>query len=399
MAMSDVSAGNTHEHAPATMSERGKPDGHADPAGEAGWYLQRERERRGESLEQAGEATGIHPYHIEAIEWGDMTRMPARLDALEMIGLYAQYLGFDPEPLVRHYMKFLPKLAVAPAAHPADPAPLSSAKVLRFGKLPRLPQFNFSLSGIPGGTGGLVAGLAGAIFLFAGASWILLPTSAQPPAIAADAAPAADPMPTASTGAGAADVAVTDEPMTDAQPQTGAAAPLPQTGDDPLVVDAQPVLPAAGDEIASTNLDGLTQLITEKVKPGKADPTKPIATANAAKPAKALPAISLASADDVTLTPGGREFGAKTGGARLILKARAPVWVRVEDKAGKVVMTQMLQKGDTYRVPDRDGLVVIARDGGLLSYVIDGKEKGVLGAPGEILTGRSLDIKDLSAKG
>ena len=50
-------------------------------------------------------------------------------------------------------------------------------------------------------------------------------------------------------------------------------------------------------------------------------------------------------------------------------------------------------KGDTYQVPNREGLVVIARDGGLLSYIIDGKEKGILGTPGEILVGRSLDMK------
>ena len=54
----------------------------ADPAGEAGWFLQREREKRGETLEDAGEATGIHPYHVEAIEFGDMTRMPTRMEAL-----------------------------------------------------------------------------------------------------------------------------------------------------------------------------------------------------------------------------------------------------------------------------------------------------------------------------
>jgi len=78
--------------------------------------------------------------------------------------------------------------------------------------------------------------------------------------------------------------------------------------------------------------------------------------------------------------------------ARLVLKAKAPVWVRVEDAQGNVVMTQMLMKGDTYQVPDREGLVVIARDGGLLSYVIDGKEKGILGTPGEILVGRSLNL-------
>ena len=66
---------------------------------------------------------------------------------------------------------------------------------------------------------------------------------------------------------------------------------------------------------------------------------------------------------------------------------------------GNVVMTQMLNKGDTYRVPDRQGLVVIARDGGLLSYLIDGKEKGILGTPGEILVGRSLDLKSFGGKG
>jgi cytoskeleton protein RodZ len=70
--------------------------------------------------------------------------------------------------------------------------------------------------------------------------------------------------------------------------------------------------------------------------------------------------------------------------------------VRVEDGQGNVVMTQMLMKGDSYKVPDRPGLVVIARDGGLLSYIIDGKEKGVLGPPGEILVGRSLDINQLN---
>ena len=84
----------------------------------------RNRIERGESLDDAGEMTGIHPYHIEAIEYGDMTRMPERMEALEMIGTYAHYLGFDPEPLVVHYAQFLPRPAIAPKAnHPANPAP------------------------------------------------------------------------------------------------------------------------------------------------------------------------------------------------------------------------------------------------------------------------------------
>jgi cytoskeleton protein RodZ len=298
--------------------------------------------------------------------------MPERLEALEMIGVYAQYLGFDPEPLVRHYAHFLPKPQVASeASHPANPAPLSSAKVLRFARFPKMPQISFKLSGIPGGAGGLVASLAGAIFLFAGASWVMMPGGSEPQ-VTGEVAATADPMPTASTGSDEANVAVTEEPMTDDQKQqTANAAPEPQA-----------------DETAGTGLDGLTALIESEVETAK--PT-----------AKTVPAQGnqMASAGDVKLTPDGREFGTKDGGTRLTLKAKAPVWVRIEDSQGNVVMTQMLMKGDTYRVPDRDGLVVIARDGGLLSYIIDGKEKGILGTPGEILVGKSLDLKALAGNG
>ena len=353
---------------------REKPDGETDPAAEAGWFLQRERERRGESLEDAGEATGIHPYHIEAIEYGDMTRMPQRMEALEMIGIYAQYLCFDPEPLVRHYMHFLPRPAITlQVPHPANPAPLSSAKILRFGKLPPFPKFNFKLSAIPGGTGGLVAALAGLMFLFAGASWMMLPGGEEPQVTEQVAIPA-DTMPTASTGEDEALVKVTEEPMPDEQPIAKATEEA-MPGDQPIS--------KIPDESAGTDLDGLAALIEQNM---------------AEQPASAQE-IPVASAEDMALTKDGREFGANNGETRLVLKAKAPVWLRIEDAQGNVVMTQMLMKGDTYRVPNRDGLVVIARDGGLLSYVIDGEEKGILGTPGEILVGRSLDLKALDVKG
>jgi cytoskeleton protein RodZ len=336
---------------------REKPDGASDPAGEAGWFLQRERERRGETLEEAGEATGIHPYHVEAIEFGDMTRMPTRMEALEMIAAYAEYLGFDPEPLLHHYIEFLPRPAIAPrASHPANPAPLSSAKILSFGKMPKLMPLNIKLSDIPGGAGGLVASIAGAIFLFAGASWMMIPPeelSSPEPQVAV----AADPMPTASTGPEAAEVKITEEPMTD-----------------DILASAEDSVPAPSDTQTGEELGGLGAFIAEQV------------------PDEQAAAQDVPMVDDVIQTAEGRVFGAKNEAARLVLKAKAPVWVRIEDAQGNVVMTQMLMTGDTYQVPDREGLVVIARDGGLLSYVIDGKEKGILGTPGEILVGRSLNL-------
>ena len=354
---------------------REKPDGAIDPAGEAGWYLQRERERRAESLEESGEATGIHPYHIEAIEFGDMTRMPARLEALEMIGTYAHYLGFDPEPLIAHYSDFLPVPAVAPkASHPANPAPLSSAKVLMFGKMPSMPKFAFRLPPYPGGAGGLVASLAGAVMLFAGISYVLTPGAeeqgkpqavATAPEVAPEAAVSETPVDEPATVTTAADIKIGDEPLPDDQKVAS---------DD-----------YAEDDLAGTGLDGLGALIQENVPGAKAETTASIG--------------ELTSAGEVALTKDGREFGSGNAKSRVTLKAKAPVWIRIEDAQGKVVLTQMLMKGDTYRVPDRIGLVVIARDGGLLNYLIDGKEKGILGTPGEILVGRPLDVKALQGNG
>ena len=102
-------------------ANRNKPDGIMDPAGEAGWFLMREREDRGLSLDDASEIVGIHPYHLEAIELGNMTNMPSRAEALEMISAYAAFLGFEPEPLLQHYVSFLPAPQVAPRRHPANP--------------------------------------------------------------------------------------------------------------------------------------------------------------------------------------------------------------------------------------------------------------------------------------
>ena len=113
---------NTHTSHPAARS---KPDGDLNPAAEAGWYLQREREKRGLSLDQISEATGIHPYHVEAIEKGDLTRLPQRLEALEMIGIYGEYMGFEPEPLVMHYAVFLPR----PQAAQGQPQTLGGGKL------------------------------------------------------------------------------------------------------------------------------------------------------------------------------------------------------------------------------------------------------------------------------
>ena len=69
--------------------------------------------------------------------------------------------------------------------------------------------------------------------------------------------------------------------------------------------------------------------------------------------------------------------------------------------AGRIEANGRFVGCESLELPEafRDLTLPKFRDGGLLSYLIDGKEKGILGTPGEILVGRPLDIKDLEKNG
>lgn len=347
---------------PEATTFRTKPDGSLDPIGETGWFLQREREKRGESLEQASEATGIHASHLHAIEIGDLRGMPHRDEALQMVGLYGLHIGFEPEPLMAHYSQFMPTTPVI--SHPANPAPCSSAKVIDFGK-----AWGF-FGRKPGrGTTGVLASCFGAVLLFAGANWLMKPADDTMP-VQELTEQASDPMPTASVEPS---IELQEEDMPDDNHASAAVLPGGQS--------AVGVEPGAG-EAGERSLDGLTALIEKTVgaDPGANEEAVPIPAPTLSKEEAPKPAAS-------------------QGKSRLVLKAKSPVWIRIQDGTGSVVVTKMLMPGDNYRVPNQEGLVVIARDGGLLAYEIDGKDRGILGTPGEILVGRSLDLKSLDKRG
>jgi cytoskeleton protein RodZ len=185
--------------------------------------------------------------------------------------------------------------------------------------------------------------------------------------------PVADAMPTASTNA--ADVKVTDQPMPDSGKIANAAA-----ADDP---------------------DSMGNFIQDQVEPpaakakGKAGK---VASSKFQDRIKIEDQLKTATAVPVPQPSDGRVYGAENKDAHIILKANAPVWLRIEDAQGNAVMTQMLNTGDTYRVPNREGLIALSRDGGRLTYLIDGQEKGVLGPPGKILVSEKLDVSALEAK-
>ena len=98
----------------------GAPETPVDPRAEAvrafGRYLLRERELRGLSPEDVARVTRLVPAVIDAIESGDVDRMPPRGYLVGYLRSYAGAVGLDPDDVVLRYQE-------AAGAEEPEPAP------------------------------------------------------------------------------------------------------------------------------------------------------------------------------------------------------------------------------------------------------------------------------------
>ncbi len=75
-----------------------------------GHTLKSTREQKRISASDAARSTRIKVQHIEAIERDDFSQIAAPAYAKGFIKIYAEYLGLDPEPLIKEYLeKHAPK--------------------------------------------------------------------------------------------------------------------------------------------------------------------------------------------------------------------------------------------------------------------------------------------------
>ncbi|HEY7764179.1 MAG TPA: RodZ domain-containing protein [Aestuariivirgaceae bacterium] len=328
---------------------RQKPDGSIDPAGEAGWFLQRERERRGLELNVIAQLLGIHESHLGGIESGDLTRLPSRSEALAMVGAYAKYLGFDPQPLVQHFVSFLP-LPIAPRKRSGSPKPLSSAKIIPFASALKLAMSTRGLK--------VVSSIAGVLLLTSAALAVLNPAREEPILAGIDSFSTASIETEADDGSR---VRISQTPLEEDYLPPPPAASLP----------AKPEAEALGD---------LGSFITQQIEQLPETNHVP-ATAKSNDRKETVPRL---------------QEHAAAGNSRVLLKAAGTIWIRVEDTRGNVIVSQTMRKGESYAVPARDDLTITTKDGSMIGYQVDGVDKGVLGTPGEIVLGRSLSPAKLS---
>ena len=82
----------------------------------------------------------------------------------------------------------------------------------------------------------------------------------------------------------------------------------------------------------------------------------------------------------------------------LVLKAIGNSWVEIEDLEGNILMTRLMRPGETYVVPDINGLIFNTGNAGALSLSQGDVIVSKLGEVGEIITAQPLNIKTFSNK-
>lgn len=90
-------------------------------------------------------------------------------------------------------------------------------------------------------------------------------------------------------------------------------------------------------------------------------------------------------------------YGQANVDSRIVLRALQDSWVQVRDSEGALLLTRVLRRGDSYRVPDQADLTLLTGNAGGLQVEVDGVPLPPLGAIGTVRRDISLDPVSLLA--
>ncbi len=218
----------------------------------------------------------------------------------------------------------------------------------------------------------------------------------------------ATPEPTAQTEpAPAAEVAAPSEPAVAPAEMPDRGTPIAAPLDLAIVATGGTSSPATGtDEAvagdgaatsdATSNADAADAdvIVTAALEPASPEPTieaTPEQTAPPATPAAAEPELPV----DTGYVP--KVYGRSNLDARVIITAIDDSWVQVQGPDNELLLTRILHAGDTYRVPDRPGLLMVTGNAGGLEIQVDNAPAPALGPLGVVIRNIALDPDRLLA--
>jgi cytoskeleton protein RodZ len=177
------------------------------------------------------------------------------------------------------------------------------------------------------------------------------------------------------------ETSMTPAPAPEAETVAAAVSPAPSTDSasvastDPTVsvaaADPDPA-PAAPMSQAATPSTGSDEPLLDEIM---AIPSPPTATRDMALSSVHAP----------------RVYGESDAGARIVLHAVQDSWVQIRDRQEALLLTRVLRSGDTYYVPDQDGLTLLTGNAGGIAIEVDGVALAPLGPTGEVRRQIALD--------
>lgn len=356
--------------------------------------LRRAREDLGRDLVRIAGDLKIRRVYLEAIEEGRFDDLPGTTYAVGFVRAYADHLGLDSIEIVGRFKDEVEGVnerlqLVFPT--PAPESKIPSGAVLLISVLLIALAYGgwyYLSSGQEDGDGQILA----------------VPDRLEPLASAPETQ--ALPAPVASAGRvlTPAEPLVVEEPAAESQ---GAPDPEPPGGP-PEGASAlgdqappEPESPASLGDAVSAEFQaepaagaGLVGILSEPPAPASAPETSP-AQVVAATPSAipAAPATETLLPEDASRQP--RSYGVENASARIVLRARLDSWVQVFAADESLILTRVLQPGDSYRVPDQAGLSLVTGNAGGLEIEVDGTTLPPLGPVGAVRRGIALDAERL----
>jgi len=364
--------------------------------------LRRARQDLGRDLVRVSGDLKIRRVYLQAIEDGRFDDLPGATYAVGFIRAYAEYLGLDSVEIVGRFKDEVQ--GGDERLHLVFPTPVPESK-------------------IPSGAVLLISVL---LIALAYGGWYYLssrdddmdgqvldlPDSLEPLVSGGEDRPLPDELDsTRNILLSPAKPLVADEGQPDAQapqePEEGESEPSAQAPQEPVEDDAEPRAEAPQEPDAPASLGGavsaefeaepaagasLVGLFSEVPSTTPDASTAPfVAAATSGIPAAPAPDTLLP--EDDSRQP--RVYGVENETARIILRARLDSWVQVFAADESLILTRVLQPGDSYRVPNLAGLTLVTGNAGGLEIQVDGATISPIGPVGAIRRGIALDAERL----
>jgi cytoskeleton protein RodZ len=318
----------------------------------------------------------IREQYLAAIERGDLGKLPGPTYAIGFVRSYADFLGLDGEAAV----KLFKNEREGAEAH----ATLNFPEPVAESRIPRGAVLFVSIILV-------IIAYGGWYYLSSRDTSLgdLVPQAPQTMNGTAPLAPgAAAPPDTGSAPGSAADSAAPSGAKPQSPPSgTAAAAPDATAGPAPARETAPPAATAAPPAASRPTA----------APPASSEPPMPDASAPPNSSSGLVPSLPPEpSPTPETSSPSGDNQAAAVRTA-VEIRAKADSWVQIRGPGGRVVVMRIFRAGDSFRVPDEEGLTLMTGNAGAIEITVDGAAVPAIGPFGAVRRDVALDPERLRA--